>query len=159
MKISHFMLRLTTALILSLATFTYIATISEASAKMPQVKLGDQLVNLEVASSTQEIQNGLMWRTALPETQGMVFLFPDKRAVRFWMFNCFINLDMIFIKDGKIVEIAKNVPPCKSKTPEDCPLYPESGQISVEKVIEVAGGFCDRHKVQIGDPVQIDLEK
>ena len=46
MKISHFMIRLTTALILSLATFTYIATISEASAKMPQVKLGDQIVNL-----------------------------------------------------------------------------------------------------------------
>lgn len=159
MKIFAFSPRLSAALILCLAIFTYTATSSEATAKMPQVKLGDETVNLEVASSTQEIQDGLMWRTSLPETQGMVFLFPDRRAVRFWMYNCFINLDMIFVKDGKIVDIAKNVPPCKSKTPEDCPLYPASGQVSVEKVIEVAGGFCDRHKVQIGDQVQIDLEK
>ncbi len=130
-----------------------------ALAKMPEVKLGNEVVKLEVASTDKEVQKGLMYRTNLPETQGMVFLFNPPRPVRFWMFHCFITLDMLFIKDGKIVKISQNVPPCKAKVAGECPLYPADGEVEADQVIEVAGGYCARHEVKEGDTVKVDFAK
>ena len=124
---------------------------------MPTVKLGNEEVKLEVASTDQEIAQGLMYRTALPETQGMVFLFNPPRKVAFWMYHCFINLDMLFVKDGKIVKISHDVPPCKSTNPDECPRYPQEGEIEVSEVIEVSGGFAERHGVKEGDSVNFQF--
>ena len=146
------------SLLLILCSFLYLTT-KEALAMMPTVKLGNEEVKLEVAQTDAEIQQGLMYRTALPETQGMVFLFNPPRPVAFWMYHCFINLDMVFIKDGKIIKISHDVPPCKSTDPNQCPRYPSEGEVEVSHVIELAGGFCERHGVKEGDSVTFNLPK
>lgn len=138
-------------------TFAFVNSAQEALAVLPTVKLGDQEVKLEVAASQQEIENGLMFRTSMPETQGMVFLFHPSRKVAFWMYHTLIPLDMLFIRKGKIVAICKQVPPCKSEVPTDCPTYPASGMLDVSEVVEVNGGFCDRHGVKEGDAIQFDF--
>jgi len=132
-----------------------------ALAMMPKVKLGNETVKLEVAQSKKEIEDGLMYRTSMPETQGMVFLFHPTSKVAFWMYHTLIPLDMLFVKDGKIIKICKEVPPCKNKDPEghDCPVYPDRNLIEVSEVIEVNGGFCDRHGVKEGDEVKFDFKK
>ncbi|MBU6450888.1 MAG: DUF192 domain-containing protein [Cyanobacteria bacterium REEB67] len=132
-----------------------------AHAMMPTVKLGSEVVKLEVAETPAEITKGLMFRTSMPETQGMVFIFPPGQKVAFWMKNTLIPLDMVFIKDGKIEKICKDVPPCKSKDPEgaDCPVYPSRALIEVSEVIEVNAGFCERHGVKEGDEVKFDFKK
>ncbi|MBS2005787.1 MAG: DUF192 domain-containing protein [Cyanobacteria bacterium SZAS TMP-1] len=132
-----------------------------ALAMTPKVKLGNETVKLEVAQTKKEIEDGLMYRTSLPETQGMVFLFHPSSKVAFWMYHTLISLDMIFVKDGKIVKICKDVPPCKNKDPQgsDCPVYPDRNLIEVSEVIEVNGGFCDRHGVKEGDEVKFDFQK
>lgn len=129
---------------------------SEALAKMPTVTIGKNTVKLEVAQTEEEIQRGLMYRTALDKDSGMVFLFKPPRAVRFWMFHCFISLDMIFVKDGKIVAISENVPPCKSPNPGDCPTYPDK-DVDVNEVIEVNAGYCKEHGIKEGDTVKFDF--
>ena len=132
-----------------------------AQAMMPTVKLGSEMVKLEVAETEKEIHDGLMYRTSMPETQGMVFLFHPASRVAFWMYHTLIPLDMIFVKDGKIRKICKDVPPCKNKDPEgkDCDVYPDKNLIEVTEVIEVNGGFCDRHGVKEGDEVKFDFKK
>jgi uncharacterized membrane protein (UPF0127 family) len=144
---------------LALAAALISSSSYQGLAMMPTVKLGDQDVKLEVAQTDKEIQQGLMFRTSLPETQGMVFLFKPPRPVAFWMYNCFINLDMLFVKDGKIVKISHDVPPCKSTNPDECPRYPSEGTVEVSEVIEVAGGYCKRHGVKEGDTVNFDFSK
>lgn len=129
----------------------------EALAMLPTVKLGDQEVKLEVAASAAEIQHGLMFRTSMPEMQGMVFLFHPARQVAFWMYHTLIPLDMLFIKDGKIIKICKQVPPCKSEDTSKCPQYPSDGFVTVTEVVEVNGGYCDRHGVKEGDAIQFDF--
>jgi uncharacterized membrane protein (UPF0127 family) len=138
-------------------TFAFVNSAQEALAVLPTVKLGDQEVKLEVAASKEEIENGLMFRTSMPETQGMVFLFHPHRQVAFWMYHTLIPLDMLFIRNGKIVAICKQVPPCKSEVPTDCPTYPVTGMLDVSEVVEVNGGFCDRHGVKEGDAIQFDF--
>lgn len=126
-------------------------------AESPVVEVGKNKVKVEVAQSQAEIERGLMFRTSLPEDHGMIFLFHPPRKVRFWMFNCNISLDMLFIKDGKILKISRDVPPCRSADPHECPTYPADGEIDASEVLEVNAGYCQRHGVKEGDSVRFRL--
>ena len=128
-----------------------------ALAKMPIAEIGKNKIKLEVAISQQQIEHGLMERQSMPEDQGMVFLFRPESTVRFWMFDCFMSLDMMFIKDGKIQKISRDVPPYKGTDKAKAPLYPSDGEITVTEVIEVNAGYCKRHGINDGDSVKFDL--
>lgn len=129
-----------------------------ALAKVPLANFGGgRLVKLEVASSKQEVERGLMYRTSLPEDAGMVFLFHPPRPINFWMYHTLIPLDMFFVKDGKIIKLFEQVPPCKSENPSDCPIYPQGPGIVVSEVIEVNGGYAKRHGLKEGDSVKFEF--
>ncbi len=134
---------------------------SEAlESKMPIGKIGaNNIVKLEVAQTEKEIERGLMYRTSLPEDQGMVFIFTPPRPVNFWMAHCFISLDMLFVKNGKIIKIFENVPPCRAQNERDCPTYPAGAGLEVSEVVELAAGYSKRHNVKVGDPVTFDMPK
>lgn len=131
--------------------------LDEALGKMPTATIGTNVIKLEVAQTPKEIQHGLMGRTALDKDSGMVFLFKPASPTRFWMYNCFISLDMLFIKDGKIMRICEDVPPCKSQDPSQCPTYPSDADVTVTEVIEVNAGYCKKHGIKQGDTVKFDF--
>jgi uncharacterized protein len=130
-----------------------------ADARMPIAQIGNNKIKLEVAATPAAIERGLMYRTSLPEGQGMVFLFRPPTGVRFWMANCFISLDMLMIKDGKIVKIFENVPPCKEEDTTKCPTYPNASEprVEVTEVVEVNAGYSKRHNIKEGDTVKFFL--
>jgi len=138
----------------------------EAQTKVPVAKImtekigADNVVKLEVASTPEEIETGLMHRTSIPEDHGMVFLFktPEipSQYVQFWMYHCLMSLDMLFIKNGRIVKICENVPPCYSENKGACPKYP-SRMIEVTEVLELQAGYAKRHQVKEGDSVVFEL--
>ena len=130
---------------------------ASALAKVPLALIGKNKIRREVAQTPAQIEHGLMERSSLPESQGMVFLFKPPHPVRFWMFNCLMSLDMIFIKDGKIVTISREVPPYKSPDRSKAPLYPAEGEIEASEVIEVNAGYCTRHGINAGDAVKFDF--
>jgi uncharacterized membrane protein (UPF0127 family) len=127
-----------------------------AESKTPVAQIGNNKIKLEVASTPEQIQRGLMYRTSMPEDNGMVFIFHPSHGVKFWMAHCFINLDMLMIKDGKIVKIFENVPPCKAADERECPTYPAANEpaIDVSEVVEVNGGYAKRHGIKEGDTVK-----
>ena len=129
----------------------------KAYAVEPSVTIGDNKIKLEVAATEEAITRGLMYRTSMPENQGMVFLFHPQRAVKFWMYHTLIPLDMLFVKDGKIMKLCENVPPCKSTVPKDCPTYPEGPAVEVSEVIELNAGYASKHHIKEGDPVAYRL--
>ena len=103
--------------------------------------------NVEVADTPKAIEHGLMFRTFLPLTNGMLFVFNPPRQPSFWMKNTLIPLDMIFIDDrGVIVWIYEQAVP-KSEKSIVCPLM-------VKAVLEVQGGTVKRLHIGIGDTVQ-----
>ena len=134
-----------------------LSPIASCLAKVPLAHFGANTVKLEVADTQQKIEKGLMFRRSLPENNGMVFLFHPMRDVRFWMFNCFISLDMIYINNGRIIKISHDVPPCREADPEKCPRYPEDGNVTVTEVVEVSAGYCKRHGVKEGDTVKFEF--
>ena len=113
-----------------------------------QAQISGQIINLEVAKTPKEQAMGLMYRTELPDDQGMLFSFDPPRKVNFWMKNCKISLDMIFIRFGIVKAIALDVPPCLA---DPCPVY--GSGVRVDQVIEVRGGRIRELDLRVGDRI------
>lgn len=114
-------------------------------------KLDKVDILLEVAQSLEEKIKGLMHRNSLKENTGMVFLYDDYFEQSFWMKNVKIPLDIVFINDEKIVKIYKNVPPHK----EGCYCRVYHSGYPVNKVIELNGGFCEKHSIKEGQEIKL----
>lgn len=128
------------------ATAQPVAKVGQSLPIAAQFKVGNQVVQLEVAKTPEEQAMGLMHRSQLPPERGMLFPFSPARQVGFWMKNVLINLDMVFLHKGKVVAIASNVPPC---TTEPCPVYGPAEL--VDQVIELNGGRAKELGLKPGD--------
>ncbi len=115
-----------------------------------QAKIGGEVIELEIAQTPQQQAMGLMYRTALPDNRGMLFPLNRPRIVSFWMKNCRISLDMIFLRNGVVKHIELNAPPCQT---EPCPTYGSS--VPVDQVIELRGGRAQELGLEVGDRIQI----
>ena len=109
---------------------------------------GDVQVGLEVAATDPAREQGLMYRNALPDDRGMLFVFETEVEHQFWMKNTLIPLDMLFIAaDGQIAGIHADATPLSLAS------------ITVGKpslwVLEVRGGWAARHGVAAGDRVEL----
>jgi len=68
--------------------------------------VGKATLTTEIASTPAQQERGLMYRTSLPDNQGMIFLLPQVTTATFWMKNTLIPLSIAFIdKNGVILEI------------------------------------------------------
>jgi len=124
-----------------------------APAQLPttQVTLPDgALVEAELAISSAEQARGLMFRAELPPGRGMLFVGSRSAQRSFWMYQCLISLDIIWM-DGahRIVEIVRSAPPCGSTDPGNCPSY--GGNANSVYVLELAAGQADAHGLSLGD--------
>ena len=109
---------------------------------------GNQIIkiDIEIADNDYERQLGLMNRKSMEEMQGMLFIFPEERFQSFWMLNTLFSLDILFINSSKeIVTIHKNTTPLSEQS------YPSSEPAIY--VLELNAGFCDRHKIKLGDKI------
>jgi uncharacterized protein len=107
-------------------------------------------IELEVAKTTQQQQMGLMYRSALPDNQGMLFEFPSPQPVAFWMKNVPVALDMVFLHQGVVQYIAQKAPPCVK---DPCPTYGPNKL--VDRVIELRAGRAAELKLKVGDRISI----
>lgn len=114
------------------------------------VKLPDGTrIAAEVMLTPEEQAKGMMFRTSLDEDKGMLFIHgtPDKRA--YWMFQCEIPLDIIWMdRNHSIVEISPDTPPCR-ETADKCPSY--GGSVPSLFVLELAAGMAKKHNLKPGD--------
>jgi uncharacterized membrane protein (UPF0127 family) len=58
---------------------------------------GADTVLAEVAATADERAEGLMYRDAVPDGTGMLFVFPDVSVRGFWMANTYVPLDIAFL--------------------------------------------------------------
>lgn len=104
---------------------------------------GAPRIGVEVAREEAQRARGLMYRTELPDQQGMLFSWPNEAQRSFWMRNTCIPLDMLFIAlDGTIAGILEQVPTMNEQARSvPCPAA---------HVLEVNAGWTRRHAVKAG---------
>ena len=147
-------LKIRTLAILPFALFFVIGLTACQKLRLVTIQTStDQVsVMVEVARTPQEKATGLMYRKALPEGQGMLFVYDKPLIPPFWMKNTLIPLDILFIgSDFKIKHIAEDTPPCPPQNP--CPSY--APLEPVQYVLELKGGEGARQKIRLGDSVEL----
>ena len=85
-----------------------LAAAQDGPQKLAQIRLnaGIHVINAELASTPQQREIGLMFRTSMPANDGMLFVFEETRQQCFWMRNTLIPLSIAFLgDDGSIVNI------------------------------------------------------
>jgi hypothetical protein len=109
-------------------------------------KTGVHVFSVEMATTEQEKETGLMYRKQLADGKGMLFDFTPEQEVSMWMKNTYISLDMIFIRaDGRILRIAENTEPLSTK------IISSGGP--AKGVLEVIAGTAQKYGIQPGDRV------
>jgi uncharacterized membrane protein (UPF0127 family) len=129
--------------------FAFAAPRAEAASVQPLeivTKNGVQVFSVEMATTEQEKETGLMYRKELADGKGMLFDFSPEQEVSMWMKNTYIPLDMIFIRsDGRILRIAENTEPLSTK-------IIASGGLA-KGVLEVIAGTAKKYGIEPGDRV------
>lgn len=115
-----------------------------------KLKINDNDFKVKVCITAKEIKNG-MQNKKFTDFDGMLFLM-NAGPQNFWMLNCIIPLDIIFILDNKISKIHHNCPPC---TGEPCERY---GCDFANLVLELPGGTCDKLGIKEGDKINLSLQ-
>jgi len=129
-----------------------LTAVSEGGATMRRETLtlvtaaGERQIVIEVAETSEEKAKGLMFRTSLPDTQGMLFPYSPPQEITMWMKNTYIPLDMVFIRaDGIVHRIEARTEPFSEKT------IASNGNVAA--VLELAGGAAQRLGLKPGDKV------
>ena len=106
------------------------------------VIIDNKEIPLEIMASPLATSTGMMGREYLDG--GMLFLFDDIAERSFWMRDCLISLDIIFIIDNKVTKVHRDCPPCNENK---CKSYFGIA----DKVLEVPSKAYDIYKGQILD--------
>ena len=101
----------------------------------------------EIAATEEARKKGLMHKKKLNKNSGMLFVYPNKSYLSFYMKNTFIPLDIAFIDEQfRIVDIQQMEP------------LDETSIVSKKKAqfaLEVNKGFFERVGLKVGDKLEV----
>jgi hypothetical protein len=127
---------------------------ASCSSAEPQVELKGERFDVELATTPQQQQLGLMFRDNMADDHGMLFVFPDSAPRRFWMKNTRIPLDIFYFDENlKLVSVAEDTKPCRVA---QCPDYPSAGP--ARYVLELNAGKAAELAAKPGDELQLFLD-
>ena len=122
--------------------------------KQTQLCFENNCFDVELALTSKEKKQGLMFRDYLGKNKGMLFVFVTEEEYGFWMKNTLIPLDIIWLnEDKKVVFISKNNQPCKN---DECStINPDK---KAKYVLELNGGTTDKIGLEVSDWANFNIE-
>lgn len=110
-----------------------------------KVKIGNTMIEAEVADGFFKKAKGLMFRDSLDPGKGMLFVFDKEAKHAIWMLGMRFPIDIIWIgREMCVVDFAENAKPSllphKIYKPRDEARY----------VLEVGAGFVKENYIKIG---------
>ena len=120
-------------------------TIRRDESEIKYLELGANKITVELARTQLEHYRGLSGRDKLCDDCGMLFVFSEPRKTAFVMRDMKFPLDMIGIREGKVVAIDENCQPGEATVYQDKEV--------VDYVLEVNAGMVGRFVIKVGDKV------
>jgi len=108
-----------------------------------------RILQVEVADTPAARELGYMFREKISDDEGMVFLMDQPGFHSFWMKNCKVDLDILWLDEAwKVVHLERNLKPCRK---EPCPSYlPMQASLYV---LELRGGLAAREGLGLGSHI------
>ncbi len=102
----------------------------------------------EVADTPNSRAQGLSGRAGLSKNEGMLFLFDHPEIPSFWMKGMLFPIDIIWIRNGKVIYVSAYATPEPESALKNLKLY--SPREESDSALEVAGGFAREHGITTG---------
>lgn len=110
-----------------------------------ELKINGKTFQVEMQTSPEDIETGMMGRDQLDGCMG----FKMKKGFHsFWMKDCLIPLDIVFVLNDRINKVFTDCQPCSG---DDCKRY----TAAADHVFEFPAGTCSDFKV--GDSANLYL--
>lgn len=109
---------------------------------------------VELALTPAQQARGYMGRTEIRPDEGLLFYYKAPGVRRFWMKNCLVPIDMIWLdRYYRVLAIEHAAPPCES---DPCPGF---GPLAPSyHVLEVRGGVAASEGLTRGDGLHVVLD-
>jgi uncharacterized membrane protein (UPF0127 family) len=140
--------------------------------KLPTIKVklpareGEPIeFTLEIAADDHSRAIGLSGRKEVAEHGGMIFAYPRAAHRGFWMWNCLIDIDVIYFDPKGMVTathaMKKELPrqPGESITHYEDRLPRYRSRRPAQFAIELRAGWLEKLDLEPGDVVEFDREK
>jgi uncharacterized membrane protein (UPF0127 family) len=124
-----------------------------SAAAGPSVRVGDDLVAVEIARTPAEQSLGLGNRDSLEWGRGMLFVYDETGFLSFWMKRMRFDIDIVWIRKERVVGISAFVPYPRENP--DRPATVRSPEL-VDTVLEVPAGYAQAHGWRRGDRVRFE---
>lgn len=110
-----------------------------------EIQFGKIKVKVELAIESHEQTRGLMFRKALCENCGMLFVYQDEQIRSFWMKNTFIPLSIgFFNKEKELIEV-QEMSPVLTEIQAKIPTYESKGPAMY--ALEMNSGWFKKNKI------------
>ncbi|TVP71186.1 MAG: DUF192 domain-containing protein [Rhodobacteraceae bacterium] len=108
---------------------------------------GQARFSVEIADTEETRARGLMHRSSLPRSAGMLFIYDRPTTASFWMRNTLISLDMIFVDPtGRVSHVHHEAIPL-----DETPI---PGGDNVLMVLEINGGLARALGIDAGSALR-----
>ena len=102
-------------------------------------------INAQVAAKPEQREIGLMFRTDMPQHEGMLFVFENPSRLCFWMKNTLLPLTAAFVADDGVVVNLEDMKP--QTTESHCSTKP------VRYVLEMNKGWFAKRGIKPGSKI------
>ncbi len=135
------------ALLVLLAGYFFWKNNAALKIEPDQIVIRGHIFKIETIANESVKEKGLGGRQSICADCGMLFVFdkPDKYA--FWMKDMQFALDLLWLRDGRVVFLEKNVLPSFMQT-----MIPAE---NADQVLELNAGTVDKLGIVLGDSVSI----
>ena len=150
---------ITTILLFSITT----ACTSSTQQTAVEVVIKGEMFLLELSTDMPSRINGLMQRTTIPDHGGMLFVFTDAQERSFWMANCMVNIDILFLDSrGTItatyeMKIEEPQGPNESQWDYERRLDHYYSNGPARFAIELQEGSIERMHLRVNDRITLEL--
>jgi len=121
-----------------------------AKGEYETVRINGETFKLKIADTEEKRLKGLSGRNELASNEGMIFIFNEVGSHGITMRGMRFPLDIIWLRNNRIVDIADNVEPDTGLEPKV--YYPD---LQADTVIELNAGTIERLNLKEGDRLSL----
>lgn len=128
------------------------------------VPVGGERFVMEIAAEPVSRARGLAGRETIPRNEGMLFAYPRKDVLGFWMKGCLTAIDIAYVSsDGRILKMYRMKKPPARLPDERIATYEARllrypSRHLVQFALEFAPGTIDRLGLKVGDQLPLPVD-